>query len=83
MGKIGNTAYQHFLLFPMFSKALKFFFRVNHGQDFVLKGKRMENVKENGENAGYQHFLPFLQCFQMAFSSGWLTLSQAKNFRLF
>ena len=32
---------------------------------FVL-GK-VENIVGKGENAGYQHFLPFPQCFQMAF----------------
>ena len=31
---------------------------------FVL-GK-IENIVKKGENAGYQHFLPFLQCFQKA-----------------
>ena len=24
---------------------------------------RVENIMEKGENAGYQHFLLFLQCF--------------------
>ena len=27
---------------------------------------RVENIVEKGENAGYQHFLLFLQCFQKA-----------------
>ena len=43
---------------------------------------RIENTGK-GENAGYQHFLLFPQCFQMDSSSGslkvgivWLTLSQ-------
>ena len=27
----------------------------------------IENIVEKEENAGYQHFLLFLQCFQMAF----------------
>ena len=31
---------------------------------FVLE--RVENVVEKGENAGYQHFLLFPQCFQTA-----------------
>ena len=30
---------------------------------------RVENIVEKGENAGYQHFLLFLQCFQKAFFS--------------
>ena len=29
-----------------------------------------ENIMEKGENAGYQHFLLFPQCFQKYFSSG-------------
>ena len=33
---------------------------------FVLEG--VENIVEKGENAGYQHFLLFPQCFQKAFS---------------
>ena len=28
---------------------------------------RVENIVEKGENAGYQHFLLFLQCFQKVF----------------
>ena len=35
---------------------------------FVLE--RVENIVGKGENAGYQHFLPFPQCFQMASHSG-------------
>ena len=31
---------------------------------------RVENIAGKGENAGYQHFLLFLQCFQKALSSG-------------
>ena len=31
---------------------------------------RVENIVGNGENAGYQHFLLFLQCFQKVSSSG-------------
>ena len=26
--------------------------------------ERVENIVERGENAGYQHFLLFLQCFE-------------------
>ena len=33
---------------------------------FVLG--RVENIVEKGENAGYQHFLLFLPCFQKALS---------------
>ena len=35
---------------------------------FVLE--RVENIVGKGENAGYQHFLLFSQCFQKAFFSG-------------
>ena len=31
--------------------------------------ERLENIVGKGENAGYQHFLLFLQCFQKASSS--------------
>ena len=31
---------------------------------------RVENIVGKGENAGYQHFLLFPQCFQKAFYSG-------------
>ena len=30
---------------------------------------RVENIVGKGENAGYQHFLPFLQFFQKPYSS--------------
>ena len=32
-----------------------------------LSFDRTENIVEKGENAGYQHFLLFLQCFLKAF----------------
>ena len=35
---------------------------------FVLD--RVENIVGKGENAGYQHFLLFSQCFQRAFHQG-------------
>ena len=35
---------------------------------FVLE--RVENIAGKGENAGYQHFLLFPQCFQKASLSG-------------
>ena len=34
-----------------------------------LASGRVENIVGKGENAVYQHFLLFLQCFQWAFSS--------------
>ena len=33
-------------------------------------GGRVENIARKGENAGYQHFLLFSQCFQKASLSG-------------
>ena len=36
--------------------------------EFIFDGE--ENIVENGENAGYQHFLFFPQCFQRASCSG-------------
>ena len=35
---------------------------------------RVENIVGKGENAGYQHFLLFPQCFQKACLSGSLTV---------
>ena len=35
---------------------------------------RVENIVGKGENAGYQHFLLFPQCFQKAFLLGLLKL---------
>ena len=38
---------------------------------FILK--KEENIKKNGENPGYCHFLLFLQCFRnLPFSGLWL-----------
>ena len=34
--------------------------------------EQIENIVGNGENAGYQHFLHFPQCFQKAYFSGLL-----------
>ena len=36
-----------------------------YNDDFCLD--RVENIVDKGENAGYQHFLLFPQCFQEAF----------------
>ena len=48
---------------------------------------RVENIVEKGENAGYQHFLPFPQCFQKPSFSGSLGLCgkelMEKSFELF
>ena len=32
--------------------------------------ERVENIVGKGENAGYQHFLLFPQCFQKVFANG-------------
>ena len=43
---------------------------------------RVENIVGKGENAGYQHFLLFPQCFQKHSDQGCLTLYQQQSFRL-
>ena len=43
--------------------------RVMENLKFVLG--RAESIVGKGENAGYQHFLLFPQCFQKASFSGW------------
>ena len=42
--------------------------------NFVLR--RVENIVGKGENAGYQHFLLFPQCFQKASLSGLLRVGE-------
>ena len=44
---------------------------------FVLK--RLENIVGKGENAGYLHFLLFLQCFQKASFQGSLKVGIVWN----
>ena len=41
-------------------------------QKFKIGMGRVENIMEKGENAGFQHFLPFLYNFPKAISAGWL-----------
>ena len=41
----------------------------NVTQNIQVVFHRTENIVEKEENAGYQHFLLFPQCFQKAFSS--------------
>ena len=36
-------------------------------QKLKFVSRRVENIVRNGENAGYQHFLLFPQCFQKLF----------------
>ena len=40
--------------------------KINEGEKFKFVLERLENSVEKGENAGYQHFLLFPQCFQKA-----------------
>ena len=39
---------------------------------------KVENIMGKGENSGYQHFLPFPQCFQNTSSSGFLRAIRIK-----
>ena len=39
----------------------------NVNQNIKVEFHRIENIVGKEENAGYQHFLLFLQCFQKAF----------------
>ena len=39
----------------------------------------VENIERKGENAGYQRFLLFPQCFQKGFFLGWLKLGIVCN----
>ena len=43
--------------------------KLNVTQDIRVVFRRIENIVGKEENAGYQHFLLFPQCFQKAFSS--------------
>ena len=38
----------------------------------IFSLERVENIVGKGENAGYQHFLLFLQCFQKTSHTGLL-----------
>ena len=42
--------------------------KLNVTQNIKVVSHRIENIKGKEENAGYQHFLLFPQCFQKAFS---------------
>ena len=41
--------------------------KINLNENFNFVLGRIENIVGKGENAGYQHFLLFPQCFQKAF----------------
>ena len=43
-------------------------YKSNVTQTIKVVFHRIENIVGKGENAGYQHFLLFPQCFQKAFS---------------
>ena len=49
---------------------LAFYKQLNLAEMMTLVIHRGENIVRKGENAGYHHFLLFLQCFQKASSSG-------------
>ena len=44
--------------------------KINEAQMMISVFDRVENIAGKGENAGYQHFLLFPQCFQKASSLG-------------
>ena len=44
--------------------------KINVTQNLKFEFGRVENNVGKGENAGYQHFLLFPQCFLKLFSSG-------------
>ena len=46
--------------------------KINIAQMMISVFDRVENIVGKGENAGYQHFLLFPQCFQKASFSGLL-----------
>ena len=48
--------------------------KINVAEKLKFTLGRIENIVGKGENAGYQHFLFFLQGFQKSFSSGSLKI---------
>ena len=44
--------------------------KINVTEKLKFVFERVENIVEKGENAGYQYFLLFPQCFQKASYSG-------------
>ena len=38
--------------------------KINVTEKMISPSDRVENIVGKGENAGYQHFLPFPQCLQ-------------------
>ena len=43
--------------------------KINVAQMMISVSDKVENIVGKGENAGYQHFFLFPQCFQKAFFS--------------
>ena len=60
--------------------------KVDVAQMMISVFDRVENIVRKGENACYQHFLLFQQCFQKAFSSQslkvWIVWYRVKTFNL-
>ena len=48
--------------------------KININEKLKFCSGRVENIVGKGENAGYQHFLLFPQCFRMSSSPGSLNL---------
>ena len=46
--------------------------KINITQKLKFASDRIENILGKGENAGYQYFLFFPNCFQKTPSLGWL-----------
>ena len=51
--------------------------KINVTEKLKFRFGRLENIMGKGENAGYQHFLLFPQCFQKASLSGSLKVGIA------
>ena len=45
-------------------------YKINVNEKFNFGFERTENIVGKGENAGYQHFLIYPQCFQKPYVSG-------------
>ena len=51
--------------------------KINVAQMMISDSDRVKNIVGKGENAGYQHFLLFPQCFQKDFS--WIFLYKSRD----
>ena len=54
--------------------------KLNVTKNLKFVSGEVENIEGKGENAGYQHFLLFLQCVQKASFSGSLSGKKLKAF---